>query len=72
MNWLFRRLRGDQSRDHPSVAQHRRAIGDLQHLVDVVGDEDHAGAGSHHTADDVEQLIDVAARQERRRLVQHQ
>ena len=58
--------------DQSAVAQHGRAIGDLHHFADIVADEDHARALRDDPAHEREQLIDADARQERRRLVEHQ
>ena len=54
----------------PPVAEHRDAIGDGAHLVDVVRDEDDARPFRDDAADEREQRLDVGRRQERRRLVE--
>jgi hypothetical protein len=54
------------------IAKDGRAIGDLHHLRDIVADEDDARALRYDPADEREQLIDADARQEWRRLIQHQ
>ena len=52
------------------VSQHRDAVGDLEDLVEVVGDEQNAGARRGDFPDDREELVAVACRQEDRRLVE--
>ncbi len=63
------RAGGDGAGD-AAVAQHRGAVGDRVDLVDVVRDEDDARALGDNAADQREQALDVALRQERRRLVE--
>ena len=55
MKSSFDGLARDQRAGDPAVAQHGRAVGDLHHLVDVVGDEDDAGAIGDDAPDHVEQ-----------------
>ncbi len=55
-----------------SAAQHRDPVRDLQHLVELVGDEDDGGAGLGQAADDPEQLLRLEGRQDGGRLVQHE
>ena len=66
----MRRRAGDERAGELSVAKDRDAVGDRHHLVDVMRDEDDAGAGRGDGADEAEQLLDALARQERRRLVE--
>ena len=61
----------DRRRDL-AIPQNRRAIGDLHHLVDIVRNEDDACAFGDDGAHQLEQAVDVALWQKRRRLVQHQ
>ena len=57
---------------HPAVAQHRHAVGDLEHLVEVVRDEQHARPARRDVADEVEQQRDLVLREEHGGLVEHQ
>ena len=47
----------------PAVAQHRHPVGDLQDLVEVVGDEQHGGAPLGHATHRREQAGDLRAGQ---------
>ncbi len=60
-----------QRSGHAPVAQHGDAVGDLHHLVDVVRDEDDAGAfGDDARAPAQKSFCTSAGRQEGRRLVE--
>ena len=61
--------RGD---DVLAVAQDRRAVGDARDLVHAVRDVDDRHALGLEPAQEVEQLLDLAARQRRGRLVEDQ
>ncbi|MPM31601.1 hypothetical protein SDC9_78157 [bioreactor metagenome] len=50
-------------RVHPPVAQHRDRVGQLEHLAQVVGDEDEGGAPRPQVADELEQLGPLAVGQ---------
>ena len=64
---------GDGHRRHQlPVAQHRDTIGELEHLVEVVRDVDDRHAPLLQAVDDLEQSMDVVARQRGRRLVEHE
>ena len=58
--------------DEAAVAQHGDAVGDAVHLVEEVGDEQHGHAGRPHPLDDLEELVDLAGVEARRRLVEDQ
>ena len=58
--------------DDLAAAQHADAVGDLEHLAQLVGDEDERLAGVAERADDAEELGDLLRRQHRRRLVEDQ
>ena len=62
------RLRGDE----PAVAQHGDGLADPVDLVEPVRDVDDGDAARVEALDEREQLIDLARRQRRRRLVHHQ
>ena len=66
------RAGGGDGRDLGAAAQHRHAVGDLQHLVQLVRDQDDGGAALAQLAQHVEQLERLLRRQHRGRLVQHQ
>ncbi len=66
------RVAGDDGVDQMPVAQDRGAVGDLPHLVHVMGDEDDARALFCAAPDQSEKLLHSRARQERCRLVEHQ
>ena len=55
-----------------AVAQHGDAIGELEHLVEVVRDVHDRHAPLLQAVDDLEQAVDIVARQRRRRLVEHE
>ena len=57
-------------RRHPSVAQDGAAVGDRDHLVEMVRDVDDRGALRLHAREHREQSLDLAFFQCRRRLVQ--
>ena len=63
---------GEVLADEASVAQHGDAVGDAVHLVEEVGDEQHGDARRPHPLDDLEQLVDLAGVEARRRLVEDQ
>ena len=69
---LARRVLGLDRAGDASAAQHRDPVRDLQHLVELVGDEDDGGAGLGQAADDPEQLLRLEGRQDGGRLVQHE
>ena len=58
--------------DESPVAEHRHLVGDLEQLVHFVGDVDDACALSLERADDPEQVLDLAIRQRRGRLIHDQ
>ena len=55
-----------------TAAQDRDPVRDLQHLAELVGDEDDRGPGLREAADDAEELLGLGRRQDRRRLVEDQ
>ena len=59
-------------RDLLAAPQHRDAVGHLEHLVQLVRDQDHRGAAGHERAQHGEQLVDLLRRQHRGRLVEDQ
>ena len=61
------RLAGDLS-----VGQHADPVADLQHLIQLVADEDHALPLLGHVADDAEQRLALLGQQHGGRLVQDQ
>ena len=69
---LARRVLGLDRAGDASAAEHRDPVRDLQHLVELVGDEDDGGAGLGQAADDPEQLLRLEGRQDGGRLVQHE
>ena len=58
--------------DPPTVAQHRDTVGDRQHLVEVVGDEQHRGARRGDAAQGAEQALDLGTGERRGGLVEHE
>ena len=58
--------------DDAAAAQHRNAVGDGQHFLQLVGDEDDRDAALRQFAHDAEQIVGFLRRQHRRRLVQDQ
>ena len=56
--------------DLHAAPEHRDAVGDLQHLVQLVADEDDGLALPRERADDLEELVRLLRRQDRRRLVE--
>ena len=56
----------------PAPPEDRDAVTDLEDLVQLVGDEDHGRAVRREPADDVEQLLGLGRREDRRRLVEHE
>ncbi len=54
---------------HGAVAQHHGVIGDLQRLLEVVGDVDDRDAAGREVADDLEQHLDLGGAERRGRLV---
>jgi hypothetical protein len=58
--------------DHLAVAEHGDPVGDLEHLVQRVGDEDDRLAVGLELAHVGEQLLDLLGDEHRRRLVQDQ
>ena len=66
------RLRGLHRAGDASPTEDRDPVGDLEHLVELVRDEDHGGAGRGESADDPEQLLRLERGQDGGRLVQHE
>ena len=58
--------------DEAPVAQHGDAVGDAVHLIEEVGDEQHGDTRCTDPLDDLEQLVDLACVEARRRLVEDQ
>ena len=56
--------------DDAPVPQHRDAVGDREHLAQLVGDEHDRLALVDEAADDAEELVDLARREHGRRLVE--
>ena len=69
---LWRRVGDVAHADRASVAEHDDAVGDLEHLVEAVGDVDHADAALAKLAQHREQVADVLRGQARRRFVEHE
>ena len=63
---------GGHGVDHLAVAEHGDPVGDLEHLVERVGDEDDRLAVGLELAHVVEQLLDLLGDEHGRRLVQDQ
>ena len=63
-------VRGDEGVGNDPVAQDGGAVGNLDHLVDIVRDENHAGAVGDDPAHQRKQLIDALFGQERCRLIE--
>ncbi len=63
---------GGDRRDLHAAPQHGHAVGDLQHLVELVRDQDDGGAARAQLAQHLEQLERLLRRQHRGRLVEHQ
>ena len=63
---------GGQRADHLAAAQHGDPVGDLQHLVQLMGDEDDRRAALRQRADGGEQLLSLLGGEHRRRLVEDQ
>ena len=57
--------------DDRAVAQHGDVVGHLEHLVEVVGDEQHGHAGGAQLGDHPEQRLDLVAAERGGRLVHH-
>ena len=68
---LARVLRAD-GRDQLAAAQHRHAVRDAQHFVELVADEDHAEALRDELLQRAEQADDFGWREHRGRLVEDQ
>jgi hypothetical protein len=67
------RLRGALGRDRVHLLappQHRHPVGDLEHLAQLVRDEDHGHALARERAEDLEQLGRLLGGEDGRRLVQ--
>ncbi len=64
--------RGRTVRDLAARPQHRDAVGDRQHLVHLVRDEDDREAVRHQPAQHHEQAFDLLRGEHRGRLVEHQ
>ncbi len=67
-----RRGLGVRRPDHPPAAQDGDAVGDRQHLAQLVGDEDDRLALVDQGAHDLEELVDLGRRQHRGGLVEDQ
>ena len=63
---------GRHGRDQPSAAQHRDAIGEAQHLVELVADEDDRAAIGREAAQHGQKLVHLLRGQHGRRLVEDQ
>ncbi len=63
---------GSHIADILALAEHRHPVGHLQHLVELVGDDDERLAVRLHVPHDLEQLIRLLRRQDGGRLVQDQ
>ena len=59
-------------RDDLPATQDRDPVGDLEHLVELVGDEDHGQALANERAQDLEELARLLHSQDCRRLVEDQ
>ena len=59
-------------RDRLSAAERRDPVGDLEHLVQLVRDEDDRRALPRQRADDLEELVRLLRRQHGGRLVEDQ
>ena len=69
---LGRRARSRHRRDDAPAAQHGDAVGDLQHLVQLVRDEDDGAAVGRHRAQRLEERARLLRRQHGGRLVEDQ
>ena len=69
---LLRRGLGIGGAGDPAVAQHRDPVGDGEHLAQLVGDEDDRLALIDEAADDTEEVVDLAWREDRGRLIEDQ
>jgi hypothetical protein len=67
---LLGRLVGRGRSHHPAMVQDRDAIGDLEHLVELVSDEDDRCAGLDQRSHDSEQLLGLLGGKHGRWLVQ--
>jgi hypothetical protein len=67
---LARRGLGVRGARHAAPAQDDDLVGDLDHLVELVGDEDDRRPGRRERADDAEQLLGLVRRQDGARLVE--
>ena len=63
---------GEHIADVLALAQHRHPVGDLQHLVELVGDDDQGLTVRLHVAHDGEELIGLLGGQHRGGLIQNQ
>ena len=68
---LGRALGGDGV-DHLAAPQDGHAVGDVEHLVELVGDEDDRRALLGQRAQDLEQVLGLLRGQHRGRLVEHE
>ena len=64
--------RGHSCSHHFPIAQHRHAVGEVEHFVEHVAHEQHPGTQFGDTTHLAEQGIDFAAIERGRRLVEHQ
>ena len=67
-----RRPGGGHGADGSAAAQHRHAVGDREHLVQLVGDEDHGAPVGRHRTQRLEEGLRLLRRQHRGRLVHDQ
>ena len=63
---------GGHVADILALAEHRHPVGDVQHLMELVGDDDEGLAVRLHVPHDLEQLVRLLRRQDGGRLVQDQ
>ena len=68
----FRRALARDGVDRLAPPQNRDPVGDLEHLVQLVRDEDHGQALADERAQDLEELARLLRGQDRRRLVEDQ
>ncbi|MDF2666711.1 MAG: hypothetical protein K0R81_2561 [Microbacterium sp.] len=64
------RLGGHRGADHPTRADHRDVVGEGEHLVELVRDEDDRRAGAREVAHRREEGVCLGGDQHRRRLVE--
>ena len=69
---LYRRLLGLHRADILALSEDRYAVGDSQHLVELMGDDDDGFAVRFHVAEHLEELVGLLRRQHRGGLVENQ